>query len=86
MTIVVILILAALAVVGYTTYKKGIPKIDKLRAEAMQALDKIEPAIKEVEEIVKKAEKAIPENKTVKTAAKAVKAGAETVKKVKTKK
>jgi ribosomal protein S4 len=86
MTIVVILILVALAVAGYTTYKKGTPNIDKLRAEAMQALDKIEPAIQEVEEIVKKAEKAIPENKVVKTAAKAVKAGAETVKKAKIKK
>jgi len=86
MTIVVILILAALTAVGYNLYKKGTPNIDKLRAEAMQALDKIEPAIQEVEEIVKKAEQAIPENKVVKKAAKAVKAGAETVKKVKTKK
>ena len=86
MAIVVILILAALAVVGYTTYKKGVPKIEKLKAETIQALDKLEPAIQEVEEIVKEAEKAAPKNETVKKAAKAVKAGAETVKKVKSKK
>ena len=72
MTIVVILILTVLSVVGYKMYKKSLPNVDKSKAEAIQAPDKIEPAILE--------------NKKVKKTAKTVKVAGETVTKAKTKK
>ena len=86
MTILLVLLAAALAVGGYVTYKIGAPNIEKLKEQAEDALYKVEPALKSVEEVLEKAEKVAPKNKVVKMAAKQAKITVDTVKKIKTKK
>jgi hypothetical protein len=84
MVILVITVIIAIIATWYVKTNKNVKtNIDKIKAGAMQALDKIEPAITEVEEIVQKAKKVSPKNATLEKASEEISTVKKTVKKVK---
>jgi uncharacterized protein YoxC len=84
MAILVITVVVAIMAIWYVRTNKNVKtNIDKIKVEAMQALDKIEPAIAEVEEVVEKAKKISPKNAILEKASQEVGTVKEAVKKVK---